>query len=58
MSDEIGHCDLLDLFACHLEWHKKRNVAHIKSFSLPWTMVIATRAFSRGSIARSKLAAA
>ena len=27
MSDEIGHRDPLYLFLCHLEWHKKRNVA-------------------------------
>jgi hypothetical protein len=27
MSEEIGHRDALYLFACHLEWRAKRNLA-------------------------------
>lgn len=27
MSENVGHCDALYLFACHLEWHNKRNLA-------------------------------
>ncbi len=27
MSEEIGHRDILYLFACHLEWHIRRNLA-------------------------------
>jgi len=26
MSEKIRHCDALYLFACHLEWHTKRNL--------------------------------
>ena len=27
MSNNVGHRDPLYLFVCHLEWHKKRNLA-------------------------------
>jgi hypothetical protein len=27
MSENVGHRDVLYLFACHLEWHHKRNLA-------------------------------
>jgi hypothetical protein len=27
MSENVGHRDALYLFACHLEWHTKRNLA-------------------------------
>ena len=27
MPDNVGHRDPLYLFACHLEWHNKRNLA-------------------------------
>jgi len=27
MSEKIGHRDALYLFACHLEWRTKRNLA-------------------------------
>ena len=27
MSEKTGHRDVLYLFACHLEWHTKRNLA-------------------------------
>ena len=27
MSEKIEHCDALYLFACHLEWNTKRNLA-------------------------------
>ncbi len=27
MSENIGHRDALYLFACHLEWHTRRNLA-------------------------------
>ena len=27
MSEKIGHRDALYLFACHLEWHTKGNLA-------------------------------
>jgi hypothetical protein len=27
MLENVGHRDALYLFACHLEWHNKRNLA-------------------------------
>ena len=27
MSNNVGHRDPLYLFVCHLEWHKRRNLA-------------------------------
>ena len=27
MSEKLGHRDVLYLFACHLEWRTKRNIA-------------------------------
>ena len=32
MSEEIGHRDALYLFACHLEWLTKRDLAAYQEF--------------------------
>ena len=42
MSEKIGHRDALYLFACHLEWRTRRNLAPTRNSWLRSTITTAT----------------